>query len=111
MSVMTIFDVVIAGFGVYMIGAALQMKKSGVISPVIITQEEIAKCRDKKGFIADMYWKEALFGVVVALAGVLGFVNEQIVSLGAVPTIQMVVFLGAFLWFQSSLRRAREKFL
>ena len=46
MDVMLIFDVVIAIFGVYMIGAALKMKKTGKISSAVITAEEIARCRD-----------------------------------------------------------------
>lgn len=37
MDVMLIFDVVIAIFGVYMIGAALKMKKTGKISSAVIT--------------------------------------------------------------------------
>ena len=41
MDVMLIFDVVIAIFGVYMIGAALKMKKTGKISSAVITAEEI----------------------------------------------------------------------
>lgn len=36
MDVMLIFDVVIAIFGVYMIGAALKMKKTGKISSAVI---------------------------------------------------------------------------
>ena len=52
MDVMLIFDVVIAIFGVYMIGAALKMKKTGKISSAVITAEEIARCRKTKEFIA-----------------------------------------------------------
>ena len=51
MDVMLIFDVVIAIFGVYMIGAALKMKKTGKISSAVITAEEIARCRKTKEFI------------------------------------------------------------
>ena len=52
MDVMLIFDVVIAIFGVYMIGAALKMKKTGKISSAVITAEEIARCRKTKELIA-----------------------------------------------------------
>ena len=58
MDVMLIFDVVIAIFGVYMIGAALKMKKTGKISSAVITAEEIARCRKTKEFIAFIYWKD-----------------------------------------------------
>lgn len=111
MNVMTIFDIVIAGFGVYMIGAALKMKKTGEISSAVIAPEELGKCRDKQGFIDFLYWKEALFGGLVVLVGVLGFINEQVVSLGSINVVEMLVFLAAFIWFQSEMRKAREKFL
>lgn len=111
MDVITIFDVVITIFGLYMIGAALKMKKTGEISSAVITAEEIARCRDKKGFIAFIYWKEAVFGALIVVVGILGIINDQVVSLGIYNLVEMVVFLAAFLWFQSQLRRAREQFL
>lgn len=110
MNVMTIFDIVIFGFGVYMVGAALKMKKTGEISSAVIAPEETARCRDKQGFIDFIYWKEALFGVLVVLVGALGIINEQVISLGSASVIEMLVFLAAFIWFQSELRKAREKF-
>ena len=44
MDVMLIFDVVIAIFGVYMIGAALKMKKTGKISSAVITADYRCGC-------------------------------------------------------------------
>lgn len=111
MDVMLLFDIVIVIFGAYMVGAALKMKKTGVISSAVITPEEIAKCRDKQGFIAFMYWKEALFGGLVALVGILGIINDLVVSLGAFNVVEMLVFLAAFLWFQNELRKARGKYI
>ena len=111
MDVMLIFDVVIAIFGVYMIGAALKMKKTGKISSAVITAEEIARCRNTKGFIAFIYWKEAVFGAVIIAVGILGIINDKVVSLGAFNVVELLIFLAAFLWFQSQLRKAREQFL
>ena len=110
MDVMLIFDVVIAIFGVYMIGAALKMKKTGKISSAVIT-EEIARCRKTKEFIAFIYWKEAVFGALIIAVGVLGIINDKVVSLGAFNVVELLIFLAAFLWFQSQLRKAREQFL
>lgn len=111
MNVMIIFNVVILGFGIYMIAAALKMKKTGEISSAVITEEEIAKCKDKQGFVEFMYWREAAFGVMVALVGALGLLDDLVVSLGVINIIVMVVFLIGFFWFQTGLRKAREKFL
>lgn len=111
MDVMLIFDIVILIFGLYMIGAALKMKKTGEISSAVITAEEIAKCRKKKEFIDFIYWKEALFGGLIVIVGALGIVNDKVVSLGGFNVIEMLIFLAAFLWFQNELRRARENYL
>lgn len=111
MEVMLIFYVVMMGFGVYMIGAAFKMKKTGEISSAVITEEEIAKCKNKQGFIEFVYWKEAIFGVMIILVGALGIINDKVVSLGIFNIVELVVFLGAFVWFQNSLRKAREQFL
>ena len=89
MDVMLIFDVVIAIFGVYMIGAALKMKKTGKISSAVITAEEIARCRKTKEFIAFIYWKEAVFGALIIAVGVLGIINDKVVSLGAFNVVEL----------------------
>lgn len=110
MDIMTVFDLVIFGFGIYMVAAALKMKKTNVISTVLITAEESAKCTDKEGFIRDMYWREALLGALMILLGALGVVSDCIVSLGAFNIVEMVLFLAVFLWFQRGLSRARKQF-
>ena len=97
MDVMLIFDVVIAIFGVYMIGAALKMKKTGKISSAVITAEEIARCRKTKELIAFIYWKEAVFGALIIAVGVLGIINDKVVSLGAFNVVELLIFLAAFL--------------
>lgn len=111
MGIMVVFDAVIIIFGIYMIGSALKMKKTGEISSAVLAPEEIKKCRDKQAFIAFMYWKEALFGGLVSVVGVLGIINNVVVSLGAWNLIEMLAFLAAFLWFQRELRKARRKFI
>lgn len=111
MDIMTVFDIVILVFGVYMVAAALQMKKTGKISSAVITVEEISRCRDHEKFIAFIYWKEALFGGIIILVGILGVMNDLVVSLGVINIIEMLVFLAAFIWFQYELKIAREKFL
>lgn len=111
MDVMFLFDIVIMLLGIYMIFAAFKMRKTGEISPVIITPEEIARCRNKSGFIAFMYWKEAVFGGVLAAVGVLGVVNDKVIALNAYNVIELLLFLAAFLWFQEELRKARAKFI
>lgn len=111
MDVMVIFDAVIVVFGLYMVISAFKMKKTGSISTAVISGDEIKKCRDVNGFISYMYWKEAAFGVIVIIVGTLGLINDLIISLGPVNIAEMLVFIVAFVWFQQSLRKARERYL
>ena len=108
---MLIFYVVMMGFGVYMIAAALKMKKTGEISSAVITEEELAKCKNKTGFIEFIYWKEAVLGAMIILVAILGIINDKVVSLGIFNIVELVVFLAVFIWFQNALRKAREQFL
>ena len=108
MKVMLVFDAVILLFGIYMVISSLQMKKSGRINAMVIAEEEMKKCKDTAAFI---YWREAVFGGIVALVGLIGIINELTNFLGKLTLLELVIFLGSFLWFQNSLKTAREKFL
>ena len=107
MDVMLVFDAVVALFGAYMIGSALHMKKSGRV----LAQEELKKVKDTKGFIEFLYWREMLFGALVLIVGVLGVLNETVMPIGKASILEVIIFLAAFIWFQNSLAKAREKFL
>lgn len=107
-----LFDVIAIIFGIYMIGSALKMKRTGKISPVIMTPQEIEKCKDAAGYIAFIYWKEAVFGGLFILVGIIGCINSWVVDLGLwLNAIDLVIFLGAFVWFYQELGKARAKFV
>ena len=108
----TLFDLIAVFFGIYMIGSALKMKRTGEISTIIMTAKEIEKCKDKAGYIAFIYWKEAVFGALFILVGIIGFINSYVVSLGLwLNAIDLLIFLGAFLWFYHELGEARERYV
>ena len=109
MDVMLVFDAVVALFGAYMIGSALHM--SGRINSMVLAQEELKKVKDTKGFIEFLYWREMLFGALVLIVGVLGVLNETVMPIGKASILEVIIFLAAFIWFQNSLAKAREKFL
>ena len=110
MSVMTIFYGIFVLFGVYLIISPLYMKKSGEIGATIITEEEVKKCKDKQGFIAFIYWKEMILGVVFIIVGLSGVLNELMWEVKVVSVLGMVALLAAFFWFQNNLSTARKKF-
>lgn len=111
MNFMVVFDVVIAVLGLYLIYAAMQMKRSGEISNVIVNPEEIARCKNKRGFIDFIYDKVLIFGVVALAFGILGGISDGISSFGRIYTvISISLFVLAWLWFANQLRKGREKF-
>jgi len=67
--------------------------------------------------LKELKWEAILTGVlyillgIVALVGLIGIINELTNFLGKLTLLELVIFLGSFLWFQNSLKTAREKFL
>lgn len=111
MDVMTILNGILVIFGLYMTAAGLRMKKTGELSPMLLAPEEIAACRDKDTFIRFMYWREAAFGGGTAILGVLGLVNDLVLSVKFFPYAKMAAFLAAFVWFACALKSARASYL
>lgn len=111
MNIMPVIDVVITVFGLYMVISALKMKRSGALNALIVTKEEADACKNPEAFITFIYWKEALFGGILALVGILGLVNELLVSLGYFKYVELVLFLAVFAWFWWQLQKARRCFL
>lgn len=109
--VMLVFDIVIALFGVYMIVTSLKMKRTGQINEILLAKDELKKCKDTDGFIAFIYWREAVFGVCVLLVGILGILDKTVLSLGKINYVELIVLLVGYVWFQHSLNQARDRFL
>jgi hypothetical protein len=110
MDIMTVINAVILLFGIYMAVAALLMKKKGIVNDLIVPKEEIHKCKDTAAFIHFIYWKEAAFGGILAVAGGLGIISQFVISFGNLKYVGLAIFLFAFLWFQLQLKNARERF-
>lgn len=111
MDVMLIFDMVIAGLGLYLVYSAVKMKNTGEISTIIVNQEEMARCKNKKGFVEAMSQASIYFGAVALAYGVLAIINDVFTVLGKYfNIIGAVVFIGSWLWFSAKMQKAREEF-
>ena len=111
MDFMLIFDVVIAGLGLYLIYASLKMKNTGELNTVVVNREDAARCKDRKGFIEAIAMKAVFFGVVSLLFGILAVINDFYAVLGKYfNAVGAVVFIGSWFWFSGELRKARERF-
>lgn len=111
MNLITVLYLIIMAVGIYMTVSALKMKKSKEISPIVLAPEELKKCSDKEGFIAFLYWRAAIFGLILVIVAALCVANERLGATTIVKAAEMVCFLIAFGWFWYSLKQAREKFM
>lgn len=111
MDFMLIFDLIIAGLGIYLVYSSMKMKNTGELSTIVVSQEEMARCRDKQGFIDAIAMKSVGFGGIALIFGILAIVNDIYSLLGKYFNIAgAVVFIGTWLWFAGQLRKAREQF-
>lgn len=111
MDFMLIFDLIITGLGLYLIYSSLKMKNTGQLSTIVVSQDDMARCKDKQGFIEAIAMKSVGFGVVALIYGILAILNDVNAVFGKYfNMIGAVVFIGTWLWFAGELRKAREKF-
>lgn len=98
--------------GLYCLYAAVMMKTRGVINQTILLGKEVQykKCKDKDGFIKEMFPQMLLFGIVTTLSGLLDIINTFVVDIHVVNTIMLVVFILEFLWFARTSREAKRKY-
>ncbi|MFV0464939.1 MAG: hypothetical protein ACK5ML_02605 [Lachnospiraceae bacterium] len=109
MDFMVLFDLMIIGFGAYIVFTSYRMKQTGEISTIVMNREEIPKCRDKAGYIDFVYKKSIMFGIIAALFGALGLINDLVYAFGAIVNwIGIIVFIVMFVWFTNALRKARS---
>ena len=106
-----IFYVILAVLGIYLICSVGRMKRKEEISSLIIPQEELAKCRNKRGFIEEMTKSMLLFGIITLLYGVFGIVNSLFSAFGwGYELIGISLFLIVYGWFYKELRKGIEKY-
>ena len=111
MNIMLLFHIIVTAVGGYMAAAGMKMKETGEISPLLLAEEELKKCKNKKNFISFIYWKEVVLGAVMSVVGLLGLVNELVMELGKLKYVELLVFLAVFFWFWRELGAARDKYL
>ena len=106
-----IFYVILALLGIYLICSVGRMKRKEEISSFIIPQEELAKCRNKKGFIEEMTKSMLVFGIITLLYGVFGIVNSLFSAFGwGYELIGISLFLIVYGWFSQELRKGIQKY-
>ena len=110
--ILAVFDIVIAGLGIYFVFSAIKMKRTKEIGTFILTEEEVQKCREKEALAAFFYWREGIMGGVFLLFGIVRLLDKFIFKIGGVLDIAlMLILLLTALWFFKGLQTARARFL
>lgn len=115
-NIMLIFDIIIAGVGVYLLYSYIIMKKDREIPSAFVAEEQIRKCKDKDGFINYMLPRTLIFAIGSMASGVLCFLADLKVlplskNAGSIFGVTMLlVFLTIWLIFSSSMKNARVKY-
>lgn len=111
MNMMVLFDVIIGALGIYLLVSAFKMKKTGIISPIIVNPDEIVKCKDSKGFIQKIFPSTVVFGVIAIGFSVFGSLCDlKLITIGYFNLIGVFFFLGFWLYFTYVLRKLRKEF-
>lgn len=107
-----LMDIAIALVGLYLGIVAIYMKKTGKISPLVIPENEIPKCRKPAAYIEDITPSMLLFGIIAVLVGVFGiFCDMKIVTIGKLPAMmELLGFLLTLAGFSHQMKEAKKKY-
>ena len=110
-SFMMLFDLIIFCYGLYMVYSAYQMKKTHQPPAMLINQAELVGARDVKGFCEAMFKPFVVFGMMAAIYGVLGLINDFFISLAALNFAAIILFLIMCYWFFREMKKNKSKYL
>lgn len=88
------------------------MRKSNDIKGnPILAEEDVLKCKDKKGFISYIYSREVAAGVAVMIIGVALILKELIEGMHAIANAVIIPALLVIMFFLYALGEAKKKFM
>ena len=76
MNYFIIIDAVTLILGIYIIFVSLRMKKSGKIESTFVAEDEMKKIKDTAGYIAYIYPKSLVFGIVIFVISIVAIVSD-----------------------------------
>lgn len=107
---MLIFDVLVFLYGIYTVYSAIVMKRTGQLSSWFRASGQERPIRDIRGYIDYIYGRTIVMGVIAALFGVAGFVNDYIKAIPDIMKAMMMLFLTVVIWFYAIMSSAKRKF-
>jgi len=113
MSFMTIFDVIIGILGFYLLFIGIKGYKKGEVDPMLVTSDELLKCKDVKAMSKELMPKTAIFGGFCILFGIQGLLNDtgKLVVSKAVNAGFLIAFVVIYVLFSYFLHQAKKKYI
>ena len=87
------------------------MKKSGNIESTFVADDEMKKIKDTDGYIAYIYPKSLVFGIVILVISIVAIVSDCLKKIPYWSYVEMIIFVAVIIWFSYMLRNVREKFV
>ena len=110
-SFMVLFDLIILFYGLYLVYSAYQMRKTHQPPNMIINQADLVGARDTKGFCEAMFKPTVVFGMMAALYGIVGFVNDRYVDEPMVNFVSIALFLILCFWYLRETKKYKSQYL
>ena len=108
-----IFDLLIAGSGIYLMYTAIMMKRKGELKTGVIISKDVDmnKIRDKEGFIRYMYGKVLILGLLAVVVGGIGIFNTKWNGPEYLSLIGIGCYLVVLVIFGVASSKAKKKFI
>lgn len=106
-----ILDIIVAIYGMYVFASSLNMRRTGELSSMIVSIEEMSADVDKVGFIHAVDMKMIIFGMVAIIYSAINIWNTVTLNLVIINVLSVVIFIGFCLWFVWNIQKVRKLFL
>lgn len=104
--------VVVIILGVCCLVSAIKMKRTGKVSSLIASEEELKKCKKKDELIEELYMPFCGMGLMCIIFGVFSIVDQCLYTFPVVAKLFItLIFICSCVTVVSRQRKAREKYL
>ena len=94
MNYFIIIDAITLILGIYIIFVSLRMKKSGKIESTFVAEDEMKKIKDTAGYIAYIYPKSLVFGIVIFVISIVAIVSDCLKKIPYWSYVEMIILSG-----------------
>ena len=102
----------VLGGGIYCLFACAQMKFKGIINENILLNKDsrMKKCKDKEGYIKDIFPTFLLFALTTTFCGATDVINTYVVNIEKVYLVSLVLFVIGFILFMVKSKKCKDMY-